>query len=131
MGNVLNVSPFSKPSSPFLVHIFRIVLKCSYKQMVRICAFWVITFMKNIHSAWNRTKMNFPRSAMSSNFFMRFYTALNHSISKRMFGSMPFPAIISFFHFQPKAEFKSSVGFVFYGHKNIVPITLGDCNGQR
>ena len=131
MGNELFNSALSKPAPSFFIHIFRIVLKCSYKQMVRICAFWVITFMKNIHSQWNWAKMNFPRSAVSSNFFMWFYTALNQPISKRVFCCIPFPTIISFFHFQPKAEFKRSARFVFYRHKQIMPIFLGDYNGQR
>ena len=120
---------FCKPSASFMVHIFRIVLKRTNKKVVRICAFRIVTFMKNIHSTWNYTKMNFPRCAMGCNFFMWLNSALDHPITKRMFGSIPFPTSISFFHFQPKAKFQRSMRFRFYGHKNIVPISLGECNG--
>lgn len=120
-----------KPAASFTVHISRVVLKCANKQVVRICAFRIVTFMKNIHSIWDYTKVNFPRCAMGCNLFMRFNSALDHPIAKFVLGSIPFPAVNSFFNFQPKTEFKRSVGLLFYGHTKIVPITLGDCNGQR
>lgn len=57
------------PVSSFLNHIKHIIFACSKKQMFRIYARRVITFMKDAKPFWNKTIVNFPRKTMCINSF--------------------------------------------------------------
>src|ERR1035437_1496936 len=52
--------------APLLVHILHIVGLCAEKQMPRVCARWVITFMEYEKSLWDRPLMYLPREPRHS-----------------------------------------------------------------
>lgn len=53
--------------SSFPNHIVGVLLKGSKEQMVRIGAWRIIAFVKNIHSFWNWSKVEYPRNTMGTN----------------------------------------------------------------
>lgn len=90
--------------SAFGRFVSHVVSMCTKKQMFRICALWVVTFVKNVHALWNRAKMQHPRYTASGFFFCHAANA-DHSVAPG-FSSKPQPAFVSFLYFRPKSLFK-------------------------
>lgn len=129
MGNVLQFALHSKPSTSFAVHIAHVVCERAKEKMLGIGAFWIVALVQYAHSFRNWPEVNFPRRAVRWNFLVRLKSALDHSIPKRMLGSVPFPAVFGFFNLSPKTVCQWAVRLADYGHKALYPYQVEVSNG--
>jgi hypothetical protein len=95
---------FAVTMSVLLATIILIILLCAKKKMIRINTRTTITFMKDIHSRWNFTPIDHPRSPMSPDRLMPI-ADLGVTIGSR--GCYPKPASTHGFWY--KRIFKSNL----------------------
>lgn len=92
--------------SSFFKHVIHIVLKSAKKQMVRINAGWIITFMKNEKIFRYGAIVNFIRNSMGS--FFTFISPSEGHLSVLHLtrpAPIPNPARFSFFYLLPESFF--------------------------
>lgn len=86
-------------------HILSIVFMCTKKQMIRVNALSVITFMTNKITAWNFSAIQLKRNSVSSKGFSTVATRSHLPITPFPKGPKPNPTRIGFVNFVQKTLF--------------------------
>lgn len=115
----LNLCKFWRTAalSSLAVHILNIVKVRAKKQVIWVCAFRIVAFVKHVETVWNVSKMNHP--AKSVGIFEPVNqrgSVTNYSIPFFMETAVPIPAPMGFFYLGPKA-FNDGFGISFINEK--------------
>ena len=106
-------------SAFFKIAIMLIIGMCSEKQMFRICARRIITFMANAKTFRNGTIMDFPRKPVCGIVFIKTSYA---TIAVMSWFSFPFPTFVGFNNLVPEVLYKWFMfyNYILYNGSNIV-----------
>lgn len=101
--------------SALFPHIFHVVQSCSDKQVIWVHARWIVTFVQDAKTLWNRPSMENPRGSMCEDRFLSelFISGVKSFVAKlSSLAAAVFPAArLRYTNFSFKAIFETKLGY--------------------